>query len=77
MSAVASKRDDQFPTHFNNGRLEVFSNPSGEIFVVDLATKSQMRISAHPRGGLQFTTPELVEPERVTNMIGWSVKKRT
>jgi hypothetical protein len=76
MPAAAAPHDDQFPTHFNNGRIEVHSNPSGEIFVIDQTTGAQMRISHHPRGGLLFTTSEQVEPEQVNNMIGWRVKKR-
>ncbi|QQG46457.1 MAG: hypothetical protein HYY55_01265 [Candidatus Niyogibacteria bacterium] len=69
---------DQFPIHYEGGNLRVFTNPAGELFVVDILSGATIRISSyrHPKGGLEFTTDALVEPIRVTNMIGWRVGPR-
>lgn len=62
----------------DDGRIRVFKNPCNEIFVEDVRTGTTIRISNYPygSGGLQFTTDHLVEPIRVTNMIGWRVGPR-
>ena len=63
---------------YEDGSLRIYKNPTNEIFVEDKETKASMRISSYPHcgKGLQFTTSELVEPIRVTNMIGWRVGPR-
>ena len=70
----------QLPTLYEDGHLRVYKNPTNEIFVEDKDTRATMRISSYMRpggdGGLQFTTDSLVEPIRVTNMIGWRVGPR-
>lgn len=67
-----------FPILHENGLVCVYKNPPNEIFVEDLRTGAVMRISSYPHsgGGLQFTTSELVEPIRITNIIGWRVGPR-
>lgn len=78
-SAKRFKRDnEQFPILFERGNLQIYKNPTDEIFIEDLQTGASIRLNVDPRGGLQFTTGahELVEPERVSNMIGWRISKR-
>ena len=63
---------------YENGSLRIYKNPTNEIFVEDKKTGTTIRMSDYPhgKGGLQFTTDQLVEPIRVTNMIGWRVGPR-
>jgi hypothetical protein len=67
---------ENFPILYENDRVLVYKNPTNEIFVEDVRSGVTMRISSHPHGGLLFTTDALVEPVRVTNMIGWRIKNR-
>lgn len=64
-----------FPILFQNYGMVVYKNPSGEIFVQNKVSKVQMRLTYVGRG-LVFTTEDLVEPTRVTNMIGWKITPR-
>lgn len=66
---------ESFPIHYDDGRIRVFTNPCGEVFVKDIRSGAQMRINSHGRG-LEFTTDGRVEPIRVTNTIGWLVSPR-
>lgn len=79
-TATAATKDrfgsDQFPIHYERGYLRVYTNPSGELFVEDTRSGVSMRINPSHPGGLEFTTDGRVEPIRVTNMIGWCVKRR-
>lgn len=69
---------ENFPIHFDDGCLRVFTNPSNEVFVEDIKTGVKIRISSYyyAGGGLEFTTSGRVEPTRVTNMIGWRIGPR-
>lgn len=60
---------------YTYGSVEVSRNSSGEIFVTNKETRVTMRING-TREGLLFTTSSLVEPERVSNMIGWGIRPR-
>jgi len=70
--------NEGFPILFEDGLLRVYKNPSNEIFVEDVRSGATMRISSYlyPKGGLRFTTDELVEPIQVNNMIGWRISPR-
>jgi hypothetical protein len=69
---------EEFPVRIEKRGLRVFENPSGELFVEDIRSGTQMRMSSYPhgKGGIEFTTDQLVEPIRVTNTIGWRVGPR-
>ncbi len=68
--------DETFPEHFNNGKLRVFTNPCGEVFVQNTESRVTMRINA-VRHDIEFTTEGcFVEPVRVTNTIGHRVSRR-
>lgn len=74
--AQTSQQEEQFPELFNDGRMRVFKNPSNEIFVENVATGAQMRISSNVRG-LGFTTfgGSRVQPTVVAGSVGWEVVK--
>ncbi|MEK7187904.1 MAG: hypothetical protein AAB691_03625 [Patescibacteria group bacterium] len=78
MTHHTNRKDSQFPEIYNDGRIRVYRNPSREIFVEDVRSGTTIRISSYlgNGGGLQFTTDALVEPIRITNMIGWRVGPR-
>ena len=67
-----------FPILFEDGRVQVYKNPTNEIFVMDIQSGVTIRINSYlySDGGLQFTTDGRVEPVRVANMIGWRVGPR-
>lgn len=69
---------ESFPILHDNGRIRVYKNPCGEVFVKDIRSGATMRINSYGygRGGLSFTTDGRVEPIRVTNTIGWLVEPR-
>ena len=79
-----SNRNGQFPIHYENGSIRVFTNPSGELFVeqvvsirgVGKALGAVIRFSSDTRDGLHFTTSERVEPEIVGNTISWHISHR-
>lgn len=78
-SVTRKFRDDnqQFPIHWEGNDLRVFTNPCGELFVEDVRSGVTMRINSfHPGNGIEFTTSGRVEPVRVSNMIGWSIRPR-
>ena len=70
--------NEDYPILFEGNGLRVYTDVSSEIFIEDLRTGANMRISAYPfqNGGILFTTDQLVEPIRVTNLIGWRVGPR-
>jgi len=68
--------NEQFPIHYKRGCLQVFTNPSGDLFVEDTRSGVFMRISPSHPDGLEFTTDGRVDPIRVSNMIGWRVQRR-
>jgi hypothetical protein len=78
MTKHTARRDSQFPEIYSDGIVRIYRNPSREIFVEDVRSGTKIRPSSCPYagGGLQFTTDSLVEPVRVTNMIGWRVGPR-
>ncbi len=69
-------RGAQFPVHYQDCNLKVYTNPSGEVFVEDVQTGVSLRISANRAEGLHFTTGGRLEPILVTNMIGYRVEPR-
>jgi hypothetical protein len=70
-------RNHQFPIHYEGRGLRVFTNPTGELFVEDIASKVTLRMnSTHRPEGLQFTTDAYLDPIHVTNMIGWRASYR-
>lgn len=70
--------NEGFPVLYDNGQIRVYKNPTDEVFVEDLKSGMTMRINSyhHIAGGLQFTTEGRVEPVRVSNTIGWSIRPR-
>jgi hypothetical protein len=79
-------RNGQFPIHYENGGIRIFTNSSGEIFVEQVVFVSGrrtmgsggvlMRFSPNTRDGLCFTTAQRVEPKIIGNTIGWHVVPR-
>jgi len=66
---------DQFPIHYEKHHLQVFTNPSGELFVEDTRSGAQMRMRATDDGEIEFTSKGPVEPTIVNgHAIGWRVK---
>jgi hypothetical protein len=64
--------ESQFLVHYIRRDIKVFTNSSGEVFVENTKTGVRMRINI-TREGLQFTTDSIVQPARVSNMIGWNI----
>jgi hypothetical protein len=75
MSAEKTRKT-QFPVHYEDRNLKVYTNPSGEIFVEDTRTGVTMRINPSHPGGLEFTTDGRVEPIRIAGAIGWRIEPR-
>ena len=72
-----AQSDEQFPVLFENSVLRVHRYYTNEIFIEDKQSGAEMRIGLCQSGeGLQFTTSSMVEPIRITNMIGWRVGPR-
>ncbi len=67
---------EAFPILYEDSRVQIFKNPSNEIFIEDIRSGATIRLSSYPHGGLQFTTDGLVEPIRITNTIGWRISPR-
>jgi hypothetical protein len=63
---------------YHKGGIKITTNSCDEIFIEDTKSGTVMRLSTIPKGGLEFTTQgnTLVEPVRISNMIGWHVKPR-
>jgi hypothetical protein len=76
--AVGQQDATSFSILHEDNEIRVYKNSSNEIFVEDRKSGTKMRIHSYsgPKGGLQFTTTALVEPIRVTNMIGWRIGPR-
>ena len=72
------KNGKQFPEIFRNKKVRIYLNPSEEIFIEDIESGVTIRLNNyyHSEGGLLFTTSGIVEPIRLSNMIGWSVVPR-
>jgi hypothetical protein len=70
--------NEQLPIHFEKNGMVVYSNHSGELFVVAKENGAQMRMSAS-RDGIEFTAfgDQTVEPIVVANSIGYRVRKNT
>jgi hypothetical protein len=66
--------DDQFPVLFKDGRLKVYKNPSGEIFVEDVRTGALLRIGTDGRGLMLTAFGHKIQPEVVGGSIGYSVR---
>lgn len=70
----------QFPVHYEKGGIRVYTNPCGELFVEQVVPNGEgvnMRFDPHTGGGLRFTAFGFhVEPEAVSNSVGWRVSKR-
>ena len=68
-------RNEQFPVLYADGELVVYKNPTREIFVKDKRTGTTLRIKPcrYGKGGLEFTTDQLVLPFQVNGMIGYRV----
>ncbi|OGF25531.1 hypothetical protein A2331_01540 [Candidatus Falkowbacteria bacterium RIFOXYB2_FULL_34_18] len=73
-----TKKHEQFPVLFNNGKIKIYHNHCDEIFIENPKSGVHIRLDIHPygKGGLEFTTHDRVEPIRVSNMIGWSIIPR-
>jgi len=65
------------PILYEDSFIRIFTNSEGDLFIRDLRSGAEMRISScyHTGGGLQFTTEERVEPININNMIGWRISK--
>jgi len=74
---VFGGRDEQFPIHYEDGEIRIYTNPSNEVFIEDKKSGVQMRLNSHytGKGGLQFTTNALVEPFHA-HMLGWKLTPR-
>jgi len=74
--AEYERDNEQFPILFRDGKVKVYKNPTNEIFVEDVATGAQMRISSNGRG-LGFTAfSHRVQPTVVAGSIGYEVVPR-
>jgi len=78
MAMHATRTDSRSPEIYNDGMVRISRNHCREIFITDVRTGTTIRLSSYPHvgGGLQFTTSAIVEPIRITNMIGWRVGPR-
>ncbi|MDF1497316.1 MAG: hypothetical protein P1P90_04610 [Patescibacteria group bacterium] len=74
--SAGKTRGAQFPVHYEDRNLKVYTNPSGEVFIEDVQTGVSLRICANRADGLHFTTCGRLEPILVTNMIGYRVEPR-
>ena len=70
---MAHKAGEQFPVLCEVGGVRIRKNPSNELFISDIESGVTIRLNAS-RGGLEFTTDDLVQPVRVSNMIGWRIE---
>ncbi|MES2749042.1 MAG: hypothetical protein V4668_04310 [Patescibacteria group bacterium] len=77
MPVSEKNKAEKVPTCYNDGKIEVFTNSQGEVFVVDLVTKTTLRIKQHVRGGLAFTTKGRVELEPVADILKGRITKRS
>lgn len=68
-------KHESFPVVFENDRIQIYRNPSNEIFVENKGSGVKIRISAD-KDVLQFTTHDRIEPTIVANMIGWRISSR-
>ena len=73
--ALASAMRGEMGVIYDDGRLRVSKNHSGDLFISDIKSGTEIRLSSYPNldGGLQFTTRGRVEPIRITNTIGWRI----
>lgn len=62
---------------FNDGQVRIRKNHCNEIFITDVATGVEMRLSSNGRG-LGFTTFSggRVQPTVVAGSVGWEVVPR-
>lgn len=67
--------NENFPIIHDNGRLQVYTNHAGEIFVEDKGSGAIMRINPYGNGqGIRFSAAGgRVEPIVVNGMIQWRV----
>ena len=72
-----ARNDQQLPTIYEGEGVHIFKNQSGEIFIENIKSGAQMRMSASG-DDLNFTTfgGGKIEPMVVANSIGWRVTKR-
>lgn len=76
MTLLGFKFDsEQFPILAEVRGVRIYKNPTDEIFIENIETGVTIRLKAS-RCGLEFTTDGLVQPIRVTNMIGWHIGPR-
>ncbi len=76
IKAAEDLHEEQFPTIFTDGRIRIYKNPTNEIFMKHLKTGVTIRFY-DSSDGIGFTTQHaIVEPQRVSNIIGWLIRKR-
>jgi len=66
-----------FPILYKDDRLMVYKNPLNEIFVVDIQSGVEMRISScdSPGGGIEFYAAGILETfPRMENGRGWRIR---
>jgi len=67
---------------YKDGNIEIRRNHCKELFIKDVKSGVEIRLSSHLGGrGLEFTnwggTPSRVTPVRIANGIGWAVVPST
>ena len=70
-----TRQDPRCPEIFNNGKLKISLNHCDEVFITDIGSGAEIRMSSSPHGRLQFTAEgyDTVAPIITGNMIGWKV----
>lgn len=67
---------NDFPILHDDGRLQVYKNHCGELFIEDSQTGVTLRLRSLRGRGLVCTTDARLEPTLINNTIGWLATPR-